>query len=393
MRVGIIGGKLQGVEATYLALKGGWEVMLFDKHPDPPAKGLCHTFRRVDVTEEKEFVQHCRGIELIIPALENAEVLESLSRTATKLGIPLAYDPSSYAVSSSKIRSDMLFSELGLPTPLPWPKARLPLVAKPSGASGSAGVRRIDTEAEFQAFRSSAGDLGQWVVQEFLEGPSYSLEVIGTGKSYRTFQVTDLEMDAHYDCKRVLAPTGLDERQVQEFEHTTQAIARALNLRGIMDVEVILHGGRLKVLEIDARLPSQTPTVVYLSTGVNMVEVLKDVYAGNGTAGNAYMPSLPARGVIYEHIHVSPGRLEVSGEHIMSEARSLRLCRDFFGADEAISNYERHRPEWVATLMVVEETREKAWAKRTHVIEEIRKTCSIQTVLDPSPAGSIGDRH
>ena len=39
-------------------------------------------------------------------------------------------------------------------------------------------------------------------------------------------------------------------------------------------MEVILHRGELKVLEIDARLPSQTPTVVFHSTGVNLVEVL-----------------------------------------------------------------------------------------------------------------------
>ena len=69
------------------------------------------------------------------------------------------------------------------------------------------------------------------------------------------------------------------------------------------------------------------------------------------------------RGVIYEHIHVSPGRLEVSGEHIMSEAGPLHFHQDFFGADEAISNYEPGRPDWVATLILVDETREKAWAK------------------------------
>jgi pyrrolysine biosynthesis protein PylC len=393
MRVGIMGGKLQGVEASYLALKAGWEVILFDKHPAPPAKGLCHAFYQADVTREKEFTRQCEGIELIIPALENQVALASLSRSAGKLDIPLVHDPSSYAVSSSKIRSDRLFSDLGLPLPLPWPKAGFPLVAKPSGASGSSGVRRINTETELDAFRSSAGDLSQWVVQEFLDGPSYSLEVIGTGKGCQTFQVTDLEMDARYDCKRVLAPTMLGESEVQEFDSMTQTLARTLNLRGIMDVEVILHDGRLKVLEIDARLPSQTPTVVYLSTGINLVKVLGDLYGGN-----AHLRSLPrgnakqelaqdgrARGVIYEHIHVSPGRLEVSGEHIMSEAGPLQLLHGFFDADEAISNFEPGRPDWVATLIHVDETREKAWEKRNRVIERIKQACSIHTILDPSP--------
>ncbi len=395
MRAGIIGGKLQGVEATYLAMKAGWEVVVIDKDPNPPAKGLCHAFHRLDVTQEKEFVQACKGVEFLIPALENLEALTSIARSADNLRIPLVYDPSAYAVSSSKIKSDKLFSDLGLPVPLPWPRAQLPLVAKPSGASGSAGVRRINTDTEFQAFRSCVGDLDQWVIQEFLEGPSYSLEVSGSAEGYQTFQVTDLEMDDRYDCKRVLAPTVLQEEEVKEFEGTTLTIARALNLRGIMDVEVILHGGRLKLLEIDARLPSQTPTVVYLSTGINMVEVLGNPYTRslpNGYLRREPTPHGTPRGVVYEHIKVTPGRLEVCGEHIMSEAGPLRLHKDFFGADEAISNYGPRRPEWVATLMVVEETREKAWTKRNQVVEEIRNACSIRTVLDPYPAGEIKDR-
>jgi pyrrolysine biosynthesis protein PylC len=259
----------------------------------------------------------------------------------------------------------------------------LPLVAKPSGASGSAGVRRINTETEFMVFRSSTADLQDWVIQEFLEGPSFSLEVLGFPEGAQTFQVTDLEMDTRYDCKRVLAPTVLQKSQVKEFEETALTIARRLDLRGIMDVEVILHNGRLKVLEIDARLPSQTPTVVYLSTGINLIESMRDVFTCSPQRRGR--PAIDPRGVVYEHIHVSAGRLKVSGEHVMSEAGPLHLHQDFFGADEAICNYEPGRPDWVATVITVDETREKAWEKRNHAIEQIKRVCSIQAVLDPSP--------
>ena len=39
-------------------------------------------------------------------------------------------------------------------------------------------------------------------------------------------------------------------------------IAEGLGLNGLMDVEVMVRDGQPKVLEIDARLPSQTPTAV-----------------------------------------------------------------------------------------------------------------------------------
>ena len=59
-----------------------------------------------------------------------------------------------------------------------------------------------------------------------------------------------------------------------ELRDISVKIAELIELKGIMDVEVIDDEGILKVLEIDARIPSQTPTVVYHSTGVNLLEEL-----------------------------------------------------------------------------------------------------------------------
>ena len=386
MQVCVIGGKLQGVEATYLAHKAGWEVLLVDRNPGPPAKGLCDRFLQVDVTRENEFLSICRETQLLVPALENQKALDALHHLAQTHALPLAYDPLAYGISSSKLKSDKLFMDLNLPVPLPWPKGKLPLIVKPSASSGSEGVRRMNSQEELELFRLSQGTLDGWVVQEFLEGPSFSLEVLGSPEGHQTLQVTDLEMDASYDCKRVLAPTALGEDEIKQFEEITLTISKALNLRGIMDVEVILSDGQLKLLEIDARLPSQTPTAVYLSTGVNMVELLGGLYSRHPKP-KVSSPSSP-RGVVYEHLKASPGKLEVSGEHIMANAGPLQLWENFFGADEAITNYEPHRTEWVATLIVAAESRNKAWKKRCGVIEQIRTSCSLSAYIDPSPANS-----
>jgi len=48
--VAVVGGKLQGVEATYLAHKAGWEVRVVDKNDQVPASGLCDSFVQADVT-------------------------------------------------------------------------------------------------------------------------------------------------------------------------------------------------------------------------------------------------------------------------------------------------------------------------------------------------------
>ena len=66
----IIGGKLQGVEAAYLAAKAGWEITLIDKRPDAPASGLGHRFVTADVRNATAVNPILKNADLIIPALE-----------------------------------------------------------------------------------------------------------------------------------------------------------------------------------------------------------------------------------------------------------------------------------------------------------------------------------
>lgn len=385
MKAAIIGGKLQGVEACYLAKKVNWQVLLIDKEEGVPALGLCDQFCLWDVTkEERRFLDLLKQVDFILPAMENIEALKSLSRYAEKLDVPFAFDDKAYQVSSSKIDSNQVFLATGTPMPGLWPECKLPLVVKPSGSSGSEGVFKVKTEEELKKLKEKPEIFDHWVVQEFVEGPSYSIEVIGYQGQYQVYQVTELEMDEYYDCKRVLAPANLDDDLVKKFIHIGLILAQHLKLQGIMDVEVILHQGELKVLEIDVRLPSQTPTIVYKSTGVNMVEVLGNSFIQDKLQE---METIEMQGAVYEHIQVSEKDIKVCGEHIMGGAGPLRLIPDFFGADEAITNYIPGKTEWVATLINTGRTREEAWSKRCRVIDRIMKGLKINSYIDLYPEG------
>lgn len=388
MKMAIVGGKLQGVEAAYLARKAGWEVLLVDRNPGVPASGLCDRFVRADVAGAGHNLDRLLdGVDLVMPALENDAALAALTRWTRQREIPFAFDPAAYAVSASKLASDRLFARAHVPAPRYWPECRLPVLAKPSSGSGSSGVQIFrDREAVEQMLQASPGP---WVVQEFLEGPSYSIEVAGRPGTYRVFQVTDLAMDRDYDCKRVIAPTDLDAARIHEFETIGHTLAEAVSLNGLMDIEVILHGNTLKVLEIDARLPSQTPTAVFWSTGLNMVDWLGQLTLSDALPPAADLPR--PQGVVYEHVRVTPGRLETKGEHVMGQAGPLHLHRDFFGADEAITDYAAGRDHWSATLIVSGPDRAGAWDRRNRVIREICRKFGISRAIDLNPA-DIGGR-
>jgi len=371
--VAVAGGNLQGVEAAYLSQKAGWDVLVIDRKPMVPATGLCHTFVQLDVTSEKDLAQVLSGVDLVIPALEKDAPLACLDRVTRNNGIPFTFDPAAYAVSSSKIKSEQLFKQIGVPTPARWPKCKFPVVAKPDQGSGSQGVKVFHDIKELQDTLKPQSP--EWLIQEFIPGPSYSLEVIGVPGRYAAPQVTDLAIDEQYDCKRVTAPSKLPAALISKFEALSLALAEALNLHGIMDVEVILYEDELKVIEIDARLPSQTPTAVYWSTGLNMVQLLGDLFVDRQT--HIQPDSKHEFGVIYEHMRVASNQLEIAGEHIMSGADALRVIPDFFGANEAITNYAAGRDEWVATLIVSEKNMETAWEKRNSVIADLKKQFSL----------------
>jgi pyrrolysine biosynthesis protein PylC len=389
VRVAVIGGKLQGVEAAYLARKAGWETLVVDRRPGVPASGLCDRFVQLNVSAEKHPESALGGVDLVIPALENRTALNALVQWGRENRIPVAFDTDAYNLSASKPDSDRLFSRLLIPAPLLWPECGFPVVVKPRAGSGSRGVRLFQDLRNLQAHikmnHEQTRDMG--VIQEFVPGPSYSLEIVGSPGLYTPLQVTELEMDAAFDCKRVLAPAALEQARVSEFEAISVVLAEALRLKGLMDVEVILNQGELKVLEIDARLPSQTPTAVYWSTKTNMLELLAEVFVDRSlTGGPASLSSAsPPRGVVYEHVRVSTGLLETAGEHMMTLAGPLSLEKDFFGADEALTDYSPGRDGWVATLIISAETLAAALEKRNSVIEDIRRQLNLETVLDPSP--------
>jgi len=388
--VGVVGGKLQGVEATYLAHKAGWEVRVVDRRPAVPASVLGDSFAQVDVTVEDNLAGILDDVDFIIPALEDDKALRSLTRWSRKTGVPLAFDPQAYVVSSSKLKSAELFKEIGLPIPVAWPQCRFPVLAKPGRGSGSKGVSIFQNLDALKNRFSSKFPPPDWVLEEFLDGSQHSLEVVGRPGNYRLLQVTDLYVDQNFDCKRVIAPSKLPLNLTADFEKLSLTIAEALNLNGIMDVEIMCHRGELKVLEIDARLPSQTPTAVYWSTNQNMVRLLGDLFSA---PQDDFPPAGDIlRATVYEHIHVSGDILQISGEGIMAAGGPLNLQADFFGADEAITNFGPGKDQWVATLIFSGKNRQSAWAKRNRSIAEMVRQLGINKVIDPEPErpGTIG---
>ena len=367
--VAIVGGKLQGIEACYLSKKAGYKSVLIDKNPNAPASGFCDESAVFDVRKkEEELIELLKKADFILPALEDDEVHEALLDISRKHGLLLAFDREAYSITSSKLKSDELMRAHRIPAPRYFPECGAPYIIKPSGESGSVGVVKAETEKEVRSFLDEAANPESWVIQEYLSGPSYSIEIIGVPGMYRTYEITQIHMADDYDCKMVTAPCRISGDVKAGFSETAKALAGALGLSGVMDVEVIDDGENLKVLEIDARLPSQTPIVVYHSMGANLLSELADI-----TLYGKFMTKSHEirRCAAIEHYLVDEEGAHWTGEHMMVEGGPLKYIEDFFGADEALTDYDGGRLPWRAAFINSAETEEELTEKRRNMLSGI----------------------
>jgi pyrrolysine biosynthesis protein PylC len=391
VRLLIVGGKLQGTEAVYLAGKAGWETVLVDRREAPPAAGLADRHVVADVTADEDLTRRLvASCDAVLPACEDLPTLAWLSERVPAWGVPFLFDLDSYRVTESKAASARLFAELDVPRPLAWPDCGFPAVVKPCTASGSEGVAVVRDQAGLAAARSELERRGhQVLVEEYVAGPSLSLEVLAWGGRAVPLQPTGLEFDAAYDCRRVVAPVGEAAETacpgaggacdwsaavaggvLEAFDAASVRVAQALGLDGLMDVEVMVGGAEPKLLEIDARLPSQTPTAVYWSSGLNIVELLAR------TVTDGALPPVeraPRRACVYQHVRASGGILEVLGEHVMGAAGPLSLVPGFFGADEALTDYAPGRDGWAATLILAAADAREARVRAAYVVAELAR--------------------
>lgn len=395
MRIGVLGGRLQGIEAAYLCRKAGYESVLIDKDAQAPALALANEAYILDITKDVNYAKRIlKKVDAVLPANENKKALAHSEKLCMELGIPFMQDNAAFWTTSDKLRSGEFLLDLNIPMPKPWPDCGFPVIVKPSNKSGSESVFRANTIWQLQKARERIrGADEKIIIQEFIDGSALSLEVIAKKGEAKPLQITALEFDDTYGCKKVYAPVQISADLQRKFNEIGEKIAKGLRLNGLTDVQAICREGLPKVNEINARLPSQTPTVVYHSSGINMITLLAKLFLENE------LPDIQIQAkhaVIYQHIKIFDRELRVQGEHVMEEAEGLRIVRDFCGANEAITNLtaDKEARELVATLIVKAKSLGGAKKKMEKVIQRIMDEYGLDKFTDlvPSKEGNQRDQ-
>lgn len=362
IEIAVIGGKLQGVEICYLAKKAGYRIWLIDRNPNALAKNLADYFLAEDVMKNKEKIKEILSkVDAVFPAMEEVEVLDYLEILCNEAGTTFFYDATAYRISSSKNRSKELFALTGIRQAKSYPECGFPLILKPDNLSGSHGVKYIHTQSELE--KAMEKQKGEVVLEAYIEGRSFSLEVIGSGTQDGFSMITEIITDQDFDCKRVIAPAHISQVESEKMYEIGSKLANRLQIKGIFDIETIHQKEEPYVLEIDARFPSQTPVCIYHASGLNLVKALVEQdfsgrYLWNRTA-------------IYQQISVTKDCITTKGERIMAKCEPLQLKEDFFGAQAALTDYAPEKINWNAILITEGASYEEAMKQFYQCMEKI----------------------
>ena len=383
IRIAIVGGALQGMEAVYLAKKAGFKTVVLDRRSTAPALSLADESHVINPINDPESAKSIFGsCDVVLPACEESDLLNTLVSLCKDVGVPFLFDIDSYNISCSKVRSNEIMSEVGAPLPRPWPDCGFPVIVKPSSQSGSVGVSvAMDEDDIRRGLEIIEGLDDEPVIQEFVHGKSVSIEVIGDGKDAISYVTTEVILDSNYDCKMVVCdPDILSDADEAEFGRVGKEVAGSIGLKALMDVEAILTPNGLRILEIDARIPSQTPAAIEKATGVNLLRALV-----NSGLGRSFEEVSTPGSSVYYHLFYKDGVLRTCGEKEFGHVDRPSFVKGLFGSDDAITDYEAGKSEWRATLISGGESRDHVMRRVSESIDRIRDEVEVLEFIDVSP--------
>lgn len=267
---------------------------------DPCADATCKDcVDAFEVVPGQDYEGHCEvvekyGIDAIVTTATD-KPLVMMARIAEKYGFPF-YSVETAQWSTDKFQMKQRFMEGGVPCA----KGRLvksvsevedfeyPIIIKPRDNSGSRGVKLCRSKEELKASMSEALEVSKLdtvLVEEFIEGPEYSIEGLHHDGKSEVIQFTEkktTEFPYNVELGHI-QPANISEENKQKIREIVLKIGKALNFENCPShTELKINERGIFVIETSPRLGGDyiTSTITPLSTGVNLEDELLKISLG-----------------------------------------------------------------------------------------------------------------
>ena len=179
-----------------------------------------------------------------------------------------------------------------------------PVLVRPSYVLGGRAMEIVYNVRElrrYMAWAIGAMPRGTVLVDKYLQGVEVEVDAITDGEVVvipGVMQHVERAGVHSGDSYAVYPAQSLDARHLEDVIDYTVRIARHLRLRGLVNVQYVVHRGKVYVLEVNPRA-SRTVPFISKVTGVPMVKLATRVMLGEHLAGMGWKTGLvPARDLV-----------------------------------------------------------------------------------------------
>ena len=377
----ILGAGLLQIPAIRTAKQLNCRTLVVDGDPEAPGKAEADIFEPVDLKDLEGLVHVARkwreeyGLDGVFTA--GTDFSASVAYVAEALSLPgIPYQTALDA--SHKARMRRRFAKRGVPSPsfrelgqedlraLPEGLPKFPVVVKPVDNMGARGVVRVDSLAELksqilESLRYSR--TGRVVVEEFIEGPEFSLDALVYRGNIQICGIADrhIRFAPHFVEVGHTIPTSAPVEVQREVIETFKAGIRALGIDpGAAKGDIFYSPGKGGMVgEIAARLSGgyMSGWTYPYSSGVNLTEGALKIALGEDPGDRT--PKLSHTAAERALISI-PGKVErIEG---VEEAKKIPEVRDVFlrikPGDTVV--FPTHNVEKCGNVIAASEERTKA---------------------------------
>jgi carbamoyl-phosphate synthase large subunit len=214
----------------------------------------------------------------------------------------LGTSPASIDLAEDRTKFGALLTRLGIPHPphghaaspeeaaAAAARVGYPVVVRPSYVLGGRAMEIVYSEGELAGYldrATAASPEHPVLIDRFLEGAiEVDVDAVADGREVLVGAVMEHIEEAGIhsgDSSCAIPPVTLSDDELDEVEHITKAIARALGVRGLLNIQLAVKDERVWVLEANPRA-SRTVPFVSKATGVPMAKVAARVMVGSSLA-------------------------------------------------------------------------------------------------------------
>ncbi|QIM50134.1 carbamoyl-phosphate synthase large subunit [Pusillimonas sp. DMV24BSW_D] len=302
----------QGIEFDYccvhaaLALRDdGYETIMVNCNPETVSTDYDTSdrlyFEPLTLEDVLEIVHKEKPVGMIVQY--GGQTPLKLARALEANGVPIiGTSPESIDIAEDRERFQKLLSKLGLRQP-PNRTARTegeamalaaeigyPLVVRPSYVLGGRAMEIVHEPADLERYMREAVKVSNdspVLLDHFLNNATeVDVDCISDGERVFIGGVMEhIEQAGVHsgDSACSLPPYSLSEQEIEEIKRQTGLMARALNVKGLMNVQFALQDNEVYVLEVN---PRASRTVPYVSkvTGLQLAKISARVMAGRSLA-------------------------------------------------------------------------------------------------------------